>query len=185
MTYDKNNHIENSDLKYCEYIGAALPIATSLPEGYPAYCIYIPTGWNLDSEFRVLAKLKEWGISMGSNLLVAPWDIGDISYRVLVQKLEISQVPSIILTDVNKPDKNSLLIKIDDPADVNNVERLVEILPNLVNHILSGNSKMLLKDAIRDRRNSKIRSILKPISSTLKRIKKLKISIDGVEIELA
>lgn len=43
---------------------------------------------NRDSESKVLTKLKEWGIAMGSNLLVAPRDIGDSSYRELARKLE-------------------------------------------------------------------------------------------------
>lgn len=54
---------------------------------------------NRDSESKVLTKLKEGGTAMGSNLLVAPWDIGDSSYRELARKLEIKQLPSMVLTD--------------------------------------------------------------------------------------
>jgi hypothetical protein len=90
---------------------------------------------NRDSESKVLTNLKEWGTAMGRNLLVAAWDIGDSSYA---RKLEIKQLPSIVLTDFYDPDKNTFLVVIDEPSVVNDLDKLVEILPNLVNHILAG-----------------------------------------------
>lgn len=165
-------------------VGAVIEDATYLPEGYPVYCVYVPTGMNQDSESKVLAKLKEWGNIMGNNLLVAPWDVGDPSYRRLVQQFVVRQVPSIILTRSNILDMNSYMVKIDDPSDVNDVEKLIKILPILVNHIL-GEDSLDLPGLMSEGRGQQVKSFLKPISSTLKRIKRLKISAGGFEIELA
>ncbi len=48
---------------------------TSLPLGYPAYSIYLPTGMAEDFQEDILAKLQVWGDNMGKNLFVAPWNI--------------------------------------------------------------------------------------------------------------
>src|SRR5690348_8340787 len=60
-----------------------------LPAGFPAYCIYFPTNTNRDFETKTLARLKEWGKSMGRNLLVADWDISDPSYQIVGSRLSI------------------------------------------------------------------------------------------------
>jgi len=159
---------------------ATLDDAVHLPDGYPAYCIYIQSGWNRESEARVQAKLKEWGNTMGSNLLVALWNVGDPSYQRLVQLIGIKQVPAIILTRSRVLDVDSYMMKIDDPSDVNDVEKLVEILPVLVNSILG----LDLIGYMKERRSQKVKSFLKRFSSKLKRIKRLKIACDGFEVEL-
>jgi hypothetical protein len=61
---------------------AAMESVTELPPGFPAYCIYVPTGMNRDFETSVLAELKEWGRNMGDNLLVVDWNMGDESYKM-------------------------------------------------------------------------------------------------------
>jgi hypothetical protein len=172
---------------YRNYIGAAIDLVKELPDGFPAYCIYIPTGMNRDFEIIVLARLKAWGKTMGNNLLVADWDIGDESYRELASRLGIKNLPSIVLTDSHDPRGNDFQIVIDDSSVVRDVDTLIEILPNLVNHILTGQSndvKEALKDAIKKRQGSKIRSLLKPISTGLSKVKTVKFSFGGTGFEV-
>jgi hypothetical protein len=166
---------------------AARDSVKELPAGFPAYCIYIPTGMNRDFEIIVLARLKAWGKTMGNNLLVADWDIGDESYRELASRLGIKNLPSIVLTDSHDPRRNDFQIVIDDSSVVRDVDMLIEILPNLVNHILTGQSndvKEALKDAIKKRQGSKIRSLLKPISTGLSKVKTVKFSFGGTGFEV-
>jgi hypothetical protein len=115
---------------YSSYIGAARDLVKELPVGFPAYCIYIPTGMNRSFEIIVLAKLKSWGKTMGNNLLVANWDIGDESYLGLAFKLGIKTLPSIVLTDSHDPSKNDFRIVIDDPSVVRDVDMLIVIHTN-------------------------------------------------------
>ncbi len=46
---------------------------------------------NKDFETQVLGKLQEFGESMGENLFVAPWDVGDRSYIDLIKKIGIKK----------------------------------------------------------------------------------------------
>ena len=41
--------------------------------------------------------------------------------------------------------KNTLLVVIDEPSVVNDVDKQVEILPNLVNHILAGENHIMIR----------------------------------------
>jgi hypothetical protein len=137
-------------------------LVTKLPAGFPAYCIYFPTGMNHDFEIKALARLKEWGKTMGRNLLVADWDIGDISYQIVGTKLGIRTLPSILLTDSHYPGPNDFCILIDDQSLVRDVDKLIEALPNLVNLILTGQSnevKDAIKQAIKIGQGSKVKSL--------------------------
>lgn len=105
-----SKHPTEHDLDYRDYIGAVRRSVKELPAGFPAYCIYIPTGMNHDFEIKVLARLIEWGNTMGNNQLVADWDVGDESYLYLARKLEIKKMPSIVLTDFHNPNKDNFVI---------------------------------------------------------------------------
>jgi hypothetical protein len=164
--------------------GGWLPSAIELPFGYPAYCIYLPTGMNKPSEVQVLAKLKDWGTTMGNNLLVAPWDIGDKSYIRLAQRTGITRLPSIVLTDDNTPYRGSFLIVIDEPTVVNDVDVLTEILPDIVNYILIGDTNAAMKHVLREREHSRVKPLLKPFASTLRNVKKLKFSFAGFGVDV-
>lgn len=169
------------------YVGASSEMVTELPAGFPAYCIYFPTGMNRDFEMKALARLKEWGKTMGRNLLVADWDIGDISYQIVGKKLRIRTLPSILLTDSNDPGANDFWILIEDQSFLRNVDKLIEVLPNLVNLILTGQSnevKDAIKHAIKIGQGSKIKSLLKPISTGLSKLKTLEFSYAGCGIEI-
>ena len=110
---------------------------------------------------------------MGQNLLVADWGIGDRSYLDLARKLEIKRLPSIVLTDVHKPDKKGFLVVIDNDVLVDNLDIVIDILPNIVNLVLLGKQSDVLeelKDAIKNKQPSKVKSLLKPISSALNSI---------------
>ena len=78
-----------------------IPI-TELPSGYPVYCIFIPSGFDDEFEKDIFQKLFFWGESMGSNVFVAPWKIGDPSYKKLIEALKgdnFRRTPAIVLTD--------------------------------------------------------------------------------------
>jgi superfamily I DNA and/or RNA helicase len=142
---------------------------------------------NRDFEMKLLTKLQEWGNTMRANLLVADWDIGDKSYLELAKKLGIKKLPSIVLTNSHDPDKNSFRMVIDEPKIVQDIDLLIETLPDVVNGILVGESNAAiegLKDAIKKRQGSKIRSILKPISYPLSKLKKVNLSFAGSGIDL-
>ena len=104
--------------------------AVSLPNGYPAYCVYIPTGMSQDFEKATSDKLLQWGTAMGANLFVAPWNVGDVSYVQLMQKLGFTRRPAIILTDDPNLSPESFIMKIDDPLIIRDVARLTNILPD-------------------------------------------------------
>jgi hypothetical protein len=159
------------------------PSTTSFPDGYPAYCIYIPTGMNIHFEKQVLAKLEEFGESMGKNLFVAPWNIGDPSYIQLMRRIEIKQRPTIILTDSNSPDKNSLMIVLDSKL-IKNINELTEILPSLVDLILQGDKKSVIKSSIQAGRRIKLKSLLDHFDSIMKKVK-ISFSWNGITVEPA
>jgi hypothetical protein len=144
--------------------------AVSLPPGYPAYCIYIPTGMSQDFEKAISDKLQQWGIAMGANLFVAPWNVGDASYVKLMQKLGFTRRPAIILTDDSTLPPDSFIMKIDDPLVMRDVARLTEILPTLMDLILLQNYNQAAKEAISAKRVEKIRSISSGLANVLSKV---------------
>ena len=164
-------------------LAAWRPITTSFPDGYPVYCIYIPTGMNIDFEAQVLAKLKQFGESMGKNLFVAPWDVGDPSYIELMRRTGVQKRPSIILTDSNSPDKNSFMIILDSKL-IKNVDELTTILPSIVDLILQGDKKSAIKSSIQAGRGVKLKSLMDHFDSIMKRVK-VSFSWNGITVEPA
>lgn len=131
-----------------------------------------------DYEIKTLEKLQQWGNAMGSNLLVAPWDIGDESYTKLKIKLQIKRVPSVVLTDSHDPDIDSFLAIIDEESIIKNVDLLTEILPNIVTLVIIGKTnaaKESIKDAIRKQQKSKIRKLLGGVG-----VSKITLSFAGI-----
>lgn len=57
----------------CEKFDAPV---TSLPSGFPAYCVYVPSGMAEDFTQTLVRSLRVWGRNMGKNLFVCYWDIG-------------------------------------------------------------------------------------------------------------
>lgn len=155
---------------------------TNLPLGYPAYCIYVPTGMNEDFEKNILTKLQVWGESMGKNLYVAPWNIGDPSYIELMKKIGFQNKPAIILTDSENIDRNSFLLVLDDPLLVRDEPKLTEILPSLLDFILKGEYKNATKAAIEAQKISKIKSLSKTFESILNKVK-ITFSWKGIVME--
>jgi hypothetical protein len=153
-----------------------------LPAEYPAYCIYVPTGMNEEFEKRILAKLQVWGESMGKNLYVAPWNIGDPSYIELMKKIGFESRPAIILTDDNNMDKNSFMLVLDDPLIVRDASKLAEILPALLDFILKGEYMDAAKAAAEARKIAKLKSLSKNVESILSKVK-VTISWKGLTVE--
>lgn len=145
---------------------------------YPAYCAYIPTGMDEDFEKPILDKLKKWGETMGANLYVAPWDLGDPSYIQLMNKIGFKHIPAIILSDkdVASLDKNSFMLILDDPRLIRDVPKLSEVLPALLALILKEEHTEAAKAAIKARKISMLKIISKDLESVLN---KVKITFDG------
>jgi hypothetical protein len=148
-----------------------------LPAGYPAYCIYVPTGMNEEYEKNILAKLQVWGESMGKNLYVAPWNIGDPSYIKLMKKIGFERRPAIILAD-----KNSFMLVLDDPLIVRKASELTEILPSLLDFILKDEFMVAAKAAVKAGKIAKLKSLSKNIESILSKVK-VTFSLKGVTLE--
>jgi hypothetical protein len=151
-----------------------------LPPGYPAYCVYIPTGMELDFEKDTIAKLKVWSKSMRENLCVAPWNIGDPSYLKLLQlitriRLNNKQAPirrpAIIMTDNNMPDENSFMIILDDQRLLTDSVRLSQILPYLIDSIFLGEKKEAMKEAVKASKSERISQLLKGVEAALSKVK--------------
>jgi hypothetical protein len=142
-------------------VAAAAPDPVSnLPSGYPVYCIYFPSGWGTEPEQTTLDALKQWGTSMGKNLYVASWDIGDPAYRDISNKIGLTNVPAVVLTDTAHPDKSSFLIKLDDPKLVSNLDDLRPVLTMILQHLLLGEEAEVLKDLMRSQNEKKIRDFV-------------------------
>jgi hypothetical protein len=155
----------------------------SFPEGYPAYCIYIPSGFDVGFEKDVVAKLEQFGISMEKNLFVAPWNVGDPSYVHLINKIGLKRRPAIILTDSNSPDRNSFMIILERKL-IKDLNELIEVLPSLVDLILQGDKKSAIKESIQARRKIELKLLTDHFSSILKKIK-VTFSWNGITIEPA
>ncbi len=153
-----------------------------LPPGYPVYCIYVPTGMNEEFEKNILAKLQVWGESMGKNLYVAPWNIGDPSYIDLMRKIKFEKRPAIILTDDNEINEDSFLLKLDDPLLIRDVPKLTEILPSLLDLIFRGENMNTAKAAAEAGKIAKLKSISKNLETLLSKVK-LTISWKGLTVE--
>ncbi len=168
-----------------------------LPQGYPAYCVYIPTGTEQDFEQNTIATLKVWRKSMGKNLCVAPWDVGDPSYPKLLalitkirhrEKRQNGQPPirrpAIFMTDNNMPDEKSFMIILDDLSLLMDNTRLMQILVHLVDSILLGEKKEAMKDAVRASQIKKISVLLRGVGAALGKVK-VTFAMDGVTVEAA
>ncbi len=142
-----------------------------MPVGYSAYCIYIPTGMSNDIEKDILDKLQVWGSTMGKNLFVAPWNIGDPTYGEITKKINFMHKPALILTDTNEINEKSFILILDDPPLVTDVARLTKLLPMLLDFIIRGDHKKVVKEAIEAKQIARIGTILKPIKSAIGKTK--------------
>ncbi len=139
-----------------------------LPEGYPVYCIYIPSGFDYEFERNLIDTLAKWGENLGKNLYVATWDIGDPSYAKLSMDIQLDKTPALILTDDNKPNVNSFLIKITDIRVINNIDFLKEILGKLYQLILIKENNNALKQYLKEKNEMKVKNIAKEVIKNLK-----------------
>ncbi|SRR5712692_1228763 len=157
--------------------------AVNLSPGYPAYCIYIPTGMRMSQDFEksLNRQLEDWGRAMGKNVLVAPWNIGDPSYIQMMKKLGFTRRPAIILTDDGTLAPGCFLIKVDDPLVVRDMSRLVNVLPALLDLILLQKYKEAAKAYVKASRAEKIRSLSSNLASVLSKIN-VSVSWGGVTV---
>ncbi len=144
---------------------------TGLPDGYPAYCIYVPSGLDYKFEKNILQQLRNWGQNMGDNLYVAPWEIGDRSYIQLIRQTDVKSKPAIILTDSNNLNKSSFNIVLDSPLLVKDIERLTIVLPCILDLILKGDLSNAAKTATKANDKARLGSLLKLFESKLGKIR--------------
>jgi hypothetical protein len=160
------------------------PNVKRLPEGYPVYCIYIPSGFDYEFEKNLIEELAKWGKRWGKNLYVATWDIGDPSYEKLSKDINLDKIPALILTDDNEPNINSFLIKITDIKVINNINFLKEILLNLFQLILTGKNLEALKQYLREKNEMKIKNLAKDVIKNLKIKLKFSISLGPFSVSI-
>ncbi|HLI46322.1 MAG TPA: hypothetical protein VKU94_03935 [Geobacterales bacterium] len=139
------------------------PDVIDLPTGYPVYCIYVPSGFDEEFEMKLIEELKKWGNNLGKNIFVATWDIKDPSYITFSKQIKLEARPALILTDSNKPNEQSLLIKITDLKTLTDIEGLKIILNNISQLILIDEKKEALKKFMLDKKQKEIQNLIKDI----------------------
>jgi hypothetical protein len=138
-------------------MAATFPAKTgNIPGGYPAYCFFVPTGIDVKTDNKIRDILKVWGDNTGDVLYVATWDIADRSIIDFLRVIQCRNRPAIVLTDVSVPDAGSFKITIDDDRIIKNEGLLMDILPDLVDCILTGEHKEALKSYIHERNERKM-----------------------------
>jgi hypothetical protein len=133
-----------------------------LPSGYPIYCIYFPSGWGTEAEGNILDALKLWGTSMGKNLYVASWNIQDKSYVDVSKEIGLTKTPAIVLTD-SPPHpgwRESLMLVLDDPNLVNDLDKLRPLLTMILQNVLRGGGAESLKQLMKSQDENKIKQYL-------------------------
>jgi hypothetical protein len=151
--------------------------AKELPAGYMAYCVYFPSGFDQDFEKNLINTLAKWGENYGSNLFVATWDIGDPSYIQISKDINLDKLPCLVITDENKPNVNSFLIKISDIRIINNIDLLKQILPNLLQLIFIKDNNEAIKKYLREKNKAMINEIVKNVMKHLNIKFKLSLSL--------
>jgi hypothetical protein len=144
---------------------------TRLPDGYPAYCIYFPSGFDQSFENNIIEKLHTWGENMGKNLYVAPWKVDDPSYVKILEQIEFKNKPAIVMTDTNNPDTHSYKIVLDNQFLLKDIERLTTVLPVLLDFVLRKDFKEATQTAVKATDKLAVKSMLKAFESKLGKIK--------------
>jgi hypothetical protein len=154
---------------------------SSVPSGYSAYCVYIPSGTNIDFEKRLLSRLEEFGKESGDVIYVASWNTGVSTYVKLMQDLNIKERPALILTSSWQPNKQSLKIILRGKA-LKNIELLMENLPPILDLIVMQDKKAAIKKTMKFERTVKLRSLVNGLESVMRNLK-LTISWNGLTVE--
>jgi hypothetical protein len=147
----------------------------SLPENFPAYCIYVPSGMEEFFVSDLVERLKIWGTNMGKNLFVGHWDIGAPEFIDLLKKLGLKNRPFLFLTNTNEITDNSYVLSIDDPAIISDIKQLTSLLPHLLDLILIGENAKAAEEALKKKRRKGIRDLLRKVGFG----KKFKITVSG------
>jgi len=160
------------------------PSATKMPEGYVAYCVYVPSGFDEEYETKLIEALKKWGENLGKNVFVATWNIGDPSYVEFSKKINLKSLPALILTDSNDPDINSFLVKITDIQILRDIEKLKVILPAIVQLIIINEKKEALKNYMKLKNEKKIKEVITEVLKNINIKFKFSISLGIFSISL-
>jgi len=154
---------------------------TNVPVGYSAYCIYIPSGTNIDFEKRLLSRLEKFGRKMGDVIYVASWNTGRQTYIKLMDSLNIKERPALILTSSWQPRKQSFKIILRGRALIN-IDLLMENLPPILDLIVMRDKNAAIKKTMKFERTVKLRSLVNGLESVMRNVK-LTISWNGITIE--
>lgn len=154
---------------------------SEIPAGYSAYCIYIPSGMDIEFEKRLLSRLEKFGRKMGDVIYVASWNTGIQTYIKLMESLDIKERPALILTSSWQPRKQSLKIILRGRA-LKDIDLLMENLPPILDLIVIRDKNAAIKKTMRFERKVKLRSLVNGLESIMRNVK-LTISWNGVTVE--
>ncbi len=124
---------ESTTAPLCEYFEAAV---TSLRPGFPAYCVYVPSGMAEPFTRELVRRIRVWGRNMGANLFVCYWNIGAPEFVDLMKKIGWKKRPFLFLTNKCEIDDTSYIVSIDDQELIRNNEELQKLLPQILDLIL-------------------------------------------------
>jgi hypothetical protein len=159
---------------------------SDLPDNYPAYLLFVPTAMGTDNEKKIYERLTVFGNNMGENLCVARIDQKKGEYREFLRKIgenEMLSKPAIIITDKNEISSDTLIIRLDEKGIVTNEEKLIEILPEIVDLVISEQDLEAMKRVLKEKKKTLLLSALQPALTLLSNIK-VKVSLwDGLTIE--
>jgi len=137
-----------------------------------------------DEEFdtKLIKKLKILGKNMKDTLYVIQWDIGNLSFIELLNRINIQNRPAILLTDCPKPDQNSFLIILDEQNLIRNTEKITQIIPPLLDFIYRKNYMDAVKEAAKAEDFSKMGGYFTPIKKISENFR-ISFSWLGIKIE--
>jgi len=156
---------------------------TVLPAGYPAYCIFVPSGMNQSLEAPLWTTLQGWGQDLGQNLLVAQWSIGDPSYVKLISAIGAGPAPVVILTDSPNIGPQSMFVRISDPRVLGDLDTIKQALPLILNRILLGDDAAAVKAATQAQRVNDLKATLREVGGILSKLK-ISFSYGGVTVSV-
>lgn len=168
MSKSEERDVIEQDISFCD-----------LPDNYPLYLLFVPTAMSTDNEKKIYERLKEFGTNMGENLCVARIDQRKSEYREFLAKIGKKDPlgkPAIIIIDKNEIAPDTLIIRLDEPGIVGNEEKLIELIPKIIDLLLCKEEIEAIKQVVRETKKTQILSALRPAAKLLAGVK-IKVTI--------
>jgi len=148
---------------------------TYLPPGFPAYCVYVPSGMEEVFTHELIRNLRVWGRNMGTNLLACYWDIGAPEFRDLMKTVGWKKRPFLFFTNKSEITDSSYILSIDDQELIRDIGELTKLLPQLLDLILIENNVQAAEKALKEKREKGLKNLLRKTRFG----KKFKLTISG------